>query len=258
MLKLKDLRVETPSGFRLSLDSLEIKKREILAVIGPNGAGKTTLLNVLALLTKAGAGSLEILGKNAFDDANRMFLRRAMSVIFSQPYLTGGTVRENISLPLMLRGVRDEGRVAEMLELFRIAAMKDRPAGQLSQGERHRVALARAFVTRPKLLLLDEPFSSLDTRVKTAITHDLRRVIKTAGASAILITQDRAEALALCDSMALMMNGRIVQRGTPTEIFARPVSKEAADFVGAGDVNGGPRTDAGEDLCSAISEVKTI
>jgi len=250
MIKLKDIRLGAAAGFNLLIDSLDVGEGEIFAVIGPNGAGKTTLLNLLALLSDAGEGSMEMLDRNAFYGANKMFLRRAMSVVFSQPYLINDTVYKNVALPLKLRGVHDYGCVAEMLELFKIAALKDRNASRLSQGERHRVSLARAFVTRPKLVLLDEPFSSLDARIKSSITRDLRRVIKAAGAAAVLATQDQAEALTLCDRMAVIINGRIIQQGAAQDIFARPVSKEVADFVGVETIIGGKITGKSENLCS--------
>ncbi|MCX5784828.1 MAG: ABC transporter ATP-binding protein [Elusimicrobia bacterium] len=250
MLKLKDLNFCVAPGFNLSIDNLEVGEGEILAVIGPNGAGKTSLLNVLALFRKAGAGSLEMFGKNAYNPADKMFLRRSMSFVFSQPYLLNDTVYDNVALPLKLRGGRDDARVSGMLELFKIAGLKDRNANLLSQGEKHRVALARAFVTRPRLILLDEPFLSLDARVKESIMRDLRHIIKASGAAVIFVTQDQTEALALCDSMAVMMNGRIVQRGSPQEVFARPASKEAADFVGVETILEGKIVKKSENLCS--------
>ena len=250
MIKLRNLNFSVVPGFDLSIDRLDVREGEVLAVIGPNGAGKTSFLNVLALFRKAGPGSLKMLGKDAYDRANKVFLRRSMSFVFSQPYLLNDTVYNNVALPLRLRGSRDAARVAEMLEVFKITGLKERNANSLSQGEKHRVSLARAFVARPKLVLLDEPFLSLDARVKEAVMRDLRHIIKAAGAAAIFVTQDQAEALTLCDSMAVMMNGRIVQQGSPQDVFARPVSKEAADFVGVETIIGGKITAKSENLCS--------
>ncbi len=250
MIKIRDLNFGFAPGFRLSVPRLDIPEGKVFAIIGPNGAGKTTLLNVLALFENSGAGSLEILGKDAYDPGNRLSLRRSMSFVFSQPYLLNDTVYGNVALPLKLRGEPDGGRVAEMLELFKISAFRDRNANTLSQGERHRVTLARAFVTRPGLVLLDEPFSSLDARVKEAVIRDLRGIFKAAGTTVVLVTQDQGEALSLCDSMAVMAGGKIAQQGSPQEIFARPASKEVADFVGVETILPGSVSGKEENLCS--------
>jgi len=250
MIKLRNLELRLASGFVLAIDSLEVREGEVFAVIGPNGAGKTTLLNVLALLQEVKPGALEIAGRNALVPAGRTDLRRSMSYLFSRPYLVNDTVYENVALPLKFRGERDSGQVAEMLEIFRITYLRDRNANQLSQGERHRVSLARAFVTRPRLILLDEPFSSLDARVKETIICDLGRITRAAKTTVVLVTQDQGEALALADVMAVLKDGRLLQRGAPQEIFSRPVSKDVADFVGVETILNGEITAAGGNLCS--------
>ena len=249
MIKLSNLRLRFYTGFGLAVDSLNIREGEVFVIIGPNGAGKTTLLNVMALLSVQSCGSLEIMGKDALSAANKMFLRRAMSVVFSQPYLTNDTVYNNAALPLKLRGLRDDGAVDGMLELFKITHLKDRDARTLSQGESHRTALARAFVTRPKLVLLDEPFSSLDERVKDSITRDLRKAVKASNATVVLATQDQSGALTLCDTLAVMINGEILQQGKPQDIFSRPVSAEIANFVGVETVLPGKVVSKNDNLC---------
>ncbi len=258
MIKLKDLRLGFDTGFKLEVDSLNIREGEVFAVIGPNGAGKTTLLNAMAMLKKPAGGSLEIMGRDALAPANRMFLRRAMSVVFSQPYLITESVYDNVALPLKLRGRRDAAAVEEALELFQITHLKDRNAKTLSQGESHRAALARAFVTKPKLLLLDEPFGSLDERVKDSITRDLRKVVKDSGAAVMLVTQDQAGALTLCDTLAVIVNGRIRQQGEPQEIFSRPSSKEVADFVGVETILPGRVASNENNLCAVEAGGKTL
>jgi len=258
MIKLSGLRVAFDSGFRLEVESLKVREGEVFAIIGPNGAGKTTLLNAMALLNRPAAGTLEIMGKNALSSANMLPLRRAMSAVFSQPYLTNDTVFDNVALPLRLRGLRDAAAVGEVLELFQITHLKERNAKTLSQGESHRTALARAFVTRPKLLLLDEPFGALDERVKESIIRDLRRVIKISGAAVVLVTQDQEGALTLSDTLAVLVNGRIAQQGEPQEIFARPVSKEVADFVGVETILPGKVASNQDNLCSVEAGGKTL
>ena len=258
MIKLTDLRLSFDTGFALRVDSLAVREGEVCAIIGPNGAGKTTLLNAMAMLAAPASGSLSIMDRDALAPGNRLFLRRAMSVVFSQPYLTSGTVFDNVALPLKLRGQKDGGAVREALELFRITHLGERDAKTLSQGESHRTALARAFVTRPKLLLLDEPFSSLDERVKESVTRDLRRVVKESGAAVVLVTQDQAGALTLCDTLAVLVSGRILQQGEPQEIFARPSSKEVADFVGVETILPGKVASSSENLCAVEAGGKTL
>ena len=250
MIKLRNLDFRLPSGFALNIDTLDIKEGEVFALIGPNGAGKTTLLNILALLQEAKPGALEIAGRDAMVPSNRMPLRRSMSYLFSRPYLVNDTVYNNVALPLKFRGERDSGQVAEMLEIFRIAHLRGRSASQLSQGERHRVSLARAFITRPRLVLLDEPFSSLDARVKETIICDLNRIIKADKTTVVLVTQDQEEALALADVLAVIKDGRLLQRGEPQEIFSRPASKDVADFVGVETILNGEVTAKSDNLCS--------
>jgi len=249
MIKLKGLGVKLAAGFDLRLEELRVEAGETLAIIGPNGAGKTTLLNALALLQDVETGSLEIAGQNALEPANRLELRRAMAYLFSRPYLAAGSVYENITLPLKFRGLKDTGQAAQMLELFKITHLRDRDAGQLSQGERHRVSLARAFVTAPKLVLLDEPFSSLDARVRESVTADLAAITKAAGTTVVLVTQDQEEALALGDKLAVLKGGRLLQHGEPGEIFSRPASEEVADFVGVETVIPGEVTAKSDNLC---------
>ena len=198
------------------------------------------------------------LSVDALRPANRLLLRRAMSVVFSQPYLVNDTVFANVALPLKLRGRVDRAAVDAALELFRITHLKDRNAKTLSQGESHRAALARAFVTEPKLLLLDEPFGSLDERVKESITRDLRRVMKDSGAAAVLVTQDQEGALTLCDTLAVLVNGRLLQQGEPQEIFSRPASKEVADFVGVETILAGRVVSNQDNLCTVEACGKTL
>jgi tungstate transport system ATP-binding protein len=258
MIKLSGLRVAFDSGFSLEVESLKVREGEVFAIIGPNGAGKTTLLNAMAMLNRPAAGTLEIMGRDALAAGNKLALRREMAVVFSQPYLTNDTVFNNVALPLRLRGLRDAAAVNEALELFRIAHLKERNAKTLSQGESHRTALARAFVTRPKLLLLDEPFAALDERVKDSVIRDLRRVIKASGAAVVLVTQDQAGALTLADTLAVLVNGRLLQQGEPQEIFSRPVSKEVADFVGVETILPGKVASNKDNLCAVEAGGHTL
>lgn len=257
MIKLSNLRLNV-GAFSLAVDSLKIREGEVFAIIGPNGAGKTTLLNAMAMLKTPASGTLRIMGRDALAPANKLFLRRAMSVVFSQPYLTNDTVYNNVALPLKLRGKKDGAAVEEALELFRITHLKSRNAKTLSQGESHRAVLARAFVTKPKLVLLDEPFSALDERVKDSIARDLRRVLKGSGASVVFVTQDQGGALTLCDTLGVLVDGRILQQGEPQDIFTRPASAEVADFVGVETILPGKVAVKQDNLCSVEAGGHTL
>ena len=258
MIRITGLEVALKTGFELRVGDLHIKEGETFAVIGPNGAGKTTLLNAIAALQEARTGSVLVGGRDALRPADRLELRRSMSYLFSRPYLAAGTVYENILLPLKFRGLKDTGQAAEMLKLFRIEHLRDRDSARLSQGERHRASLARAFVTRPRLLLLDEPFSALDARVKGSIIADLTAAVRAAGTTVVLVTQDQEEALALGDRLAVLKGGRILQAGEPQEIFSRPASEEVADFVGVETVIPGEVAAKADNLCSVRAGGKEL
>lgn len=249
MVKIANLNLEYSKRFSLSVDRLVIEEGKIFTIIGPNGAGKTTLLNVIAMFERPKTGSAEVFGEDILNGKAGIHQRRKISFVFSQPYLLNDTVYNNISLPLRLRGIHNGSRAQEMLELFKISHLRDSDAASLSQGEKHRVALARAFIAAPKLLLLDEPFLSLDCRYKESLIGDLRRIIRSNRITTIFVTQDQAEALSLADTMAVMKDGKILQQGKPQDIFTKPASKEVADFVGVETIIEGTITRREDNLC---------
>lgn len=227
MIRIKNLKLEFPRRFKLSIDELYVEKGRTLAILGPNGAGKSTLLNIIALLQKPDSGSMEFsLGLN-----NKLRVRRKMSVVFPCPYLLNDTVYENVALPLRIRALYNAEKIKETLSFFKIMDLKDYSANTLSQGQMRRVALARALVTEPELLLLDEPFLSLDRCYKAALCGDLRDILKYRRTTTLLVTQDHSEALCLADKVAVMKDGRILRQGAPREIFTNPASKDMAEFV---------------------------
>lgn len=249
MIKIENLKLDFPGRLNLFISQLSIQKGRIFTVIGPNGAGKSTLLNIIALFQRPDSGIIEIWGKNILNLSDKLTFRRGISFIFSQPYLFNETVYSNIALPLRLRGVGDSKAVDEMLDLFRIGHLRQNNALTLSQGEMHRAALARALVSRPQLLLLDEPFLSLDPRYKEDLIGQLRSIIHKQGITAIFVTQDQLEALRLADDLAVMKDGRILQSGSPEDVFTRPGSKEIADFVGAETILEGVIVKKEDNLC---------
>lgn len=232
MIKIEGLKLDFPGRLAIFIDKLSIGEGKIFTIIGPNGAGKSTFLNIVALFQEPDKGTIEIWGKNILNLKDKLAFRRKISFIFPQPYLFNETVYNNIAVPLRLRGMRDIRAVDEMLDLFKIGHLKANRAHTLSQGEMHRVALARAFVTQPKLVLLDEPFLSLDVRFKESLINDLLKIVRFNKITAIFVTQDQSEALALSDTIAVMMDGKILQLSSPEDIFTRPGSREIADFVG--------------------------
>lgn len=249
MIRIENLKLDFPGRLNLFIDKLAIEKGKVFTLIGPNGAGKSTFLNIIALFQKPDKGIIEILGENILNLKDKLTFRRKISFVFSRPYLFDETVYNNITLPLRLRGIRDFMAVDEMLDLFRIGHLKAHKALTLSQGEMYRVALARAFVTKPELILLDEPFLSLDPIYKESLINDLRGVIKAEKITAVFVTQGQTEALTLADTLAVMRGGRILQRGNPVDVFTMPDSKEVADFIGVETVVEGVIVKKEDNLC---------
>jgi tungstate transport system ATP-binding protein len=258
MIKIKNLKLGYDHRFSLSVDYLSIPEDKVFTIIGPNGAGKTTLLNVIAMFERPQAGEIQVMGKDILNGKEALSLRRKMSVIFSRPYLLNETVYNNIRLPLLLRGADDKESIDNICDFFKIAHLKNSNAKKLSQGEMHRVSLARAFITDPKLVLMDEPFSSLDPRYKEALINDLRKIIKLKKTTVVFVTQDHFEALSLADELAVMKDGRIMQQGLPVEIFSRPSSKEVADFVGIETIVEGEIIKKEDNLCFVRIDDKII
>jgi tungstate transport system ATP-binding protein len=208
----------------------------ITAVVGPTGAGKSTLLRILGLLERPAAGSVAWRGAPVAWPPP-LALRRRMAMVFQAPLLFGGTVSENVAYGLRLRGERGaalRSRVGQVLTRFRIAHLAERRAASLSGGEAQRAALARAVVLEPELLLLDEPLVSLDPPIRERLRDELRQVVHERGITCVHVTHDFAEAFTLADRIALLDGGRLLQLGTPEEIFHAPRSRTVADFLRAG------------------------
>lgn len=209
VINISNLHLGYLNRFKLHIENLSIEEGKIFSIIGPNGAGKTTLLNVIAMQEKPQRGRIEIFGQDIFKIKNKLALRRKMSFVFSQSYLLNKTVYHNVSLPLKIRGINNLSETENMLNLFRITHLRNNNAFTLSDGERRRVALARAFVTYPKLLLLDEPFLSLDKCYKESLIDDLYRIIKKNQTTVLFVTQELSEPLRMADILAVMENGAI-------------------------------------------------
>ncbi len=248
---LRGVRVEKGGRTVLEVDRLDVGAGEVLAVVGPNGAGKSTLINVLGLLEKPKRG--EVLFAGAPASGPYLAYRRRMAVVFQEPLLLDTTVEANVTTGLSLRGVpRDERRerARRWMDRFGIAELAGRSARTLSGGEAQRTSLARALVLEPDVLLLDEPFAALDEPTRQALMDDLSRALGDGDAATVFVTHDRDEALRLGDRLAVLMDARIRQEGTPQEIFAAPADEEVAAFVGIETIAPGRVQDVADGLAS--------
>jgi len=213
--------------------SLEVREGEFVSLLGPSGCGKTTLLRSLAGLATLDSGRVLLDGR----DITRLpTYQRGIGFVFQNyalfPHMTVG---ENIAFGLRVRGQSGgevERAVAQALESVRLPQVRDRMPAALSGGQQQRVALARALVTKPGLLLLDEPFSALDRQLRERMQLELRDLTRRLKITAIFVTHDQGEALIMSDRIAVMNAGRIDQIGAPGEIYERPRTKFVLDFVG--------------------------
>ena len=229
-------RVEALRGI-----DLEVAEKEFCVLLGPSGCGKTTTLRCVAGLEKPDAGELEIAGVLASSPARRIHTpteKRDIGMVFQSyaiwPHMN---VFNNVAFPL-IKGrkkiARDQiaHKVRNALKLVQLDGLEDRPATDLSGGQQQRVAMARAIVTEPKLLLMDEPLSNLDARLREQMRVELRKITKAVGVTTLYVTHDQAEALSLGDKVCVMHDGEILQMAPPHEVYARPANLFVAEFVG--------------------------
>ncbi|WP_436500562.1 ABC transporter ATP-binding protein [Actinokineospora sp. HUAS TT18] len=207
---------------------LTVPSGSLAAVLGPSGCGKTTLLRVVAGFLRPDGGTVYLGGR----DVTSVSPERRRATIVPQegalfPHLSVGA---NVGYGLPRAG--REARVEEMLTLIGLDGYAKRRPAELSGGQQQRVALARALAPRPDLVLLDEPFSALDAGLRADLRADVRRVLRAAGTTALLVTHDQDEALSMADLVAVMRDGLVVQAGLPEEVYARPVDLAVATFVG--------------------------
>lgn len=238
-LEIEGLRKRFGAQEVLKGVDLTVGSGERLVLLGPSGCGKTTLLNLLAGLLTADGGRIRCQGEVLDEPATRTHLpmqRRGFAMVFQDfalwPHMT---VEENVAFGLRVQGVpreRRRTRVGEVLEMVQMSAFGHRRPGQLSGGQKQRVSIARALAVEPRLLLLDEPLSALDARLREDLKGELSRLLRETGVTAVYVTHDQAEAFALGDRIALMNGGRLVQVGTPRQVYAEPASTFAATFLG--------------------------
>ena len=220
--------------------SFAVPAGEIVVLLGPSGCGKTTTLRCVAGLEHPSAGVISIGGRVVSSPEQGILLpprQRDIGMVFQSyavwPHMT---VRQNVVYPLKHRriGRAEAARmVEEVLALVGLSEYAERPVVALSGGQMQRVALARSIVYRPQLLLLDEPLSNLDAKLRIRLRDDLRRILKSTGMTALYVTHDPSEAVVLGDRIGVMRDGRLLQMGTPDEIYNRPADLFVANFTGA-------------------------
>jgi iron(III) transport system ATP-binding protein len=244
MLNVTNLRKSFESnGKRINVVdgvTFSVGAGEFFTLLGPSGCGKSTTLRCIAGLEKISSGTIEIDGEAVASEARHAEPnQRPISMVFQSyaiwPHMT---VLENVMFPLSYRGSRGAGkderraRGMEALKMVQLDHLADRDAPFLSGGQQQRVALARALVVRPKLLLLDEPLSNLDAKLREEMRFEIKELTERLGISTIYVTHDQAEALSMSDKIAVMSDGKILQLGSPREIYLEPTSQSVAQIAG--------------------------
>ena len=232
-------RVTRRFGSVVAVDdvSLSVGAGEFFSMLGPSGSGKTTCLRLIAGFEQPDAGHIEIFGETAEGIPP---YRRAVNTVFQDyalfPHMS---VLDNVAYGLMVRGVGKSARrsaAREMLALVKLGGLEARRPAELSGGQRQRVALARALVVRPKVLLLDEPLGALDLKLREQMQVELKALQREVGISFVYVTHDQGEALSMSDRVAVFNEGRIVQVGTPYDVYETPRTRFVADFVGGSNI----------------------
>jgi len=241
-LEVRDLVKIFGAGHHPAVDgvSFSVPAGEIVVLLGPSGCGKTTTLRCVAGLEHPTGGTISIGGRLVSSPADGVMVparKRGIGMVFQSyavwPHMT---VAQNVRYPLKTRGISRsdaDAQVAEVLDLVGLGDYASRPVVSLSGGQMQRVALARSLVYRPHLLLLDEPLSNLDAKLRMRLRDDLRRILKATGMTALYVTHDQSEAVVLGDRVGVMRDGRLLQMAPPNEIYNRPADLFVANFTGA-------------------------
>jgi tungstate transport system ATP-binding protein len=246
---VKDVNITIPDGM-------------IFGIIGPSGSGKTTLMRMIDLLDNPTRGSIVINGNRATRDKKQQLeLRRKMGMVFQKPIDLSTTVFENVSYGLRFRGFTGgdmKSKVLEAIDLVGLSGYEDRYAPTLSGGEMQRVAIARSMVTRPEVLLLDEPTANLDPSSTEKIEELIRAINSRFGTTIIMSTHDLDQGQRIAHRIAVVIGGMITQAGTPAEVFHKPLNSEIAKFVGLENIIGGTVTKTSDGLATISTHGKEI
>jgi iron(III) transport system ATP-binding protein len=239
-VRLEAITKHYASAVALGGINLRIPPGELISLLGPSGCGKSTLLRIIAGLTSPTAGRV-FFGDRDVTDLDTQH-RNAVMVFQSYALWPHMTVKENVGFGLHVRSIsrrqRDE-RITEVLKLVQLESLAGRKPNQLSGGQQQRVALARALAVNPACLLLDEPLSNLDSKLRTEMRGEIRRICKRGGFTTIYVTHDQKEALSIADRIAVMNHGHIAQIGTPAELYRSPANRFVAEFIGQTNVLAG-------------------
>jgi len=233
LVEILDLTVIRGEKVALRVDHLVINKHEVMAIMGPNGAGKSTLLLVLARLLKPDSGEVLYEGKPAIQESDLSY-RRRIALVMQDPLLFDSSVYKNVAAGLQFRGVNNQEiqkKVPLWLERLGVGHLIKRRARELSGGEAQRVSLARAMALEPTLLLLDEPFSSLDPPTRRQLIKDMNNLLSETGTTAVFVTHNFSEITSFVQKIAVITNGYLNQVGTTNEVIESPINEEVAKFL---------------------------
>src|SRR5919106_4150324 len=241
MIRLEGVTKRFGATTAVDAASLCVDRGEVVALLGPSGCGKTTLLRLIAGFERPDGGTVEVAGRRVGGPGTWVPPEeRRVGMVFQDyalfPHLT---VAENVGFGLPRR--ERAGRVPELLSVVGLTGLERRYPHELSGGQQQRVALARALAPAPELVLLDEPWSNVDPFLRESLRAEITEIIRPLGVTVVLVTHDREEAFSLADRIALMRDGSVVQEGTSEELYYAPVSRWAAEFVGAANVLSGER-----------------
>lgn len=232
-LSVQGVRVSLHGQQILHGIDLVVRPGELISLLGPSGCGKSTLLKTIAGLVEPEAGEISIDGRPVLQLPTE---KRGAVIVFQDLRLfenmtVAGNIEFSLRLQKLARPQREE-RVRQLLEIVRLPGLQKRRVGELSGGQMQRVALARALAANPRLLLLDEPFSSLDEELREELRSFVHQLHRSSGITIVMVTHDKNEALSMSDRIALMIDGRLVQVDTPQNIYRRPATRQASDYFG--------------------------